>query len=234
MNKNKSNTFTFRVNPNIDLEKIHDSVEIESGTTLASLQADTHQVTLEVVGEIKIFFNPDKNGEADEGDCYVHPSEFPQELKDIISGKSEIYRKDGDIKEIKHVWSLDDRIYVDKNNWFEIFRDNESVGTVYAEGYTTEQIFGLLLEVYRDGNGDFTNFRTDVPIEYLSETAKDAIYRQVWAEHVKEDVKARLRYRGIELTEDAVGDIAYRYVYEGQYDCNFSYWDNLDNHIDRY
>ena len=228
------NKFLFQVNPDVDLEKIHDSIEIESGTTLASLQVGTHQVTLEVVGEIKIFFNPDKNGEADEGDCYVHQSEFPQELKDIISGKSAIYRKDGDTEGIEHVWPLDDRVYMDKTNWFEIFRDDESVGTVEVEGYTTEQIFSLLLEVYRDGNGDFTNFKTDVPIEYLSKATKDAIYRQVWAEHVKEDVKARLKDRGIELTEDAVDDIAYRYVYEGQYDCNLSYWDNLDNHIDRY
>ncbi len=34
------------------------------------------------------------------------------------------------------------------------------------------------------------------------------------------------------LSDDRIENIANRYVYEGRYDCNLSYWQNIENLID--
>lgn len=60
---------------------------------------------------------------------------------------------------------------------------------------------------------------------------KDQIYRHLWKQHVTEDVRAHMQDMGVELTEDEIDFAAYRYVYEGNYDCNLSYWDNIENNI---
>ena len=144
---------TFWLNPDIDMTKIVDSMQIDSETTIATLKTSKHFLSLEVRGDVKIFFNPDKNGEPEAGDCYRYPSEFPQGLKDLISGKETIFRKDGDTKGIEHAWALDDRVYMDMNNWFELFigeDENDSTPfstTVDIEGYTPEQIFKLMLSI---------------------------------------------------------------------------------------
>ena len=49
---------------------------------------------------------------------------------------------------------------------------------------------------------------------------------------MKEDVVKRLKDRGMKLSKDNIDEIADRYVYNGDYDYNFSYWENLDSLID--
>lgn len=147
---------TFWLNPDIDMTQIKDSMQIDSGTTIATLKTKNHFISLEVRGEVKVWFNPDKNGEPTNGDYYIYPSEFPQELKDLIAKKTEIYRKDGDNKGIEHTWSLDDRVYMSENNWFEIFKGEDendtalSADTIDIEGYTPEEILGVMLEYDRE------------------------------------------------------------------------------------
>lgn len=70
----------------------------------------------------------------------------------------------------------------------------------------------------------------------LSTQQKDEIFRKVWFEHVREDAEARLMEnpdidipKGAELV--LCKYVANRYVYEGDYDCNLPYWDNIDNLI---
>lgn len=70
--------------------------------------------------------------------------------------------------------------------------------------------------------------------EMPSSINDEAIYRKVWKEHVIEDIEGRLEERDITLNEGTIDTIATRYVYEGDYDCNLCYWDNLDNLIDEY
>ena len=65
----------------------------------------------------------------------------------------------------------------------------------------------------------------------LSYEEKDAIYRAVWLNHVKNDIKAFIKDEDVTLTEDQIDYIARLYVYDGEYDCNLSYWDNLSNLI---
>ena len=64
----------------------------------------------------------------------------------------------------------------------------------------------------------------------------DAVYRILWFEHVLEDVTAYMTeeagYEGPPLKGQDKGTaeiVASRYVYEGDYDCNQSYWNNIDN-----
>lgn len=67
----------------------------------------------------------------------------------------------------------------------------------------------------------------------LSVEQKDYIYRAVWFEHVVEDVVGRLDEREILDEDNSIKEsVAQRYVYQGDYDCNLSYWDNIDNLID--
>lgn len=83
---------------------------------------------------------------------------------------------------------------------------------------------------------NFSNAKTDVTslIDTWSEQEKDEAYRYLWLSYVKADVisHAEDELEDITLTDDEVEFIARRYVYEGDYDCNLSYWQNLDNLID--
>lgn len=84
------------------------------------------------------------------------------------------------------------------------------------------------------------NMSTDEIINKLSANQKDELYRALWLEHVREDVESHLRSQYSEtvetLDENQIFDIcdsaARHYVYDGDYDCNLAYWDNLSNLID--
>lgn len=62
----------------------------------------------------------------------------------------------------------------------------------------------------------------------LTPEEKDGIYRAVWKERVIEDIKSRLEDTDETLSDETIDKIAERYVYEGDYDCNQSYWNNID------
>ena len=64
----------------------------------------------------------------------------------------------------------------------------------------------------------------------LNDQLKDEIYRKLWKEYVKEDI---IQFNN-KLDEELIDLIANAYVYDGEYDCNFSYWDNIENLINKY
>ena len=70
----------------------------------------------------------------------------------------------------------------------------------------------------------------------LSNTQKDDIYRMVWSDHVAEDVRAHMEENMLPSSSDIIQEIAEevanRYVYNCDYDCNASYWQNIENLID--
>ena len=53
--------------------------------------------------------------------------------------------------------------------------------------------------------------------------------------NTKEDIKLEMEYDLNEMSkeqQDAFAEkVAHRYVYDCEYDCNLSYWENLDNII---
>lgn len=67
--------------------------------------------------------------------------------------------------------------------------------------------------------------------ESASSTDMDMIYRKVRYQYVVSDIENRLEENEDELTDDQIAYAARRYVYDGKYDCNLSYWDNIDNCI---
>lgn len=78
-------------------------------------------------------------------------------------------------------------------------------------------------------------------IDGLDAVEKDDVYRYLWAEHVREDVESYISDNAhnngdndIPHIFDArvVDYVTERYVYDGRYDCNLSYWENIDNLID--
>lgn len=75
-------------------------------------------------------------------------------------------------------------------------------------------------------------------IDSLKPYKKDELYRYLWVNHVREDVRTILEeydvpYLSGDDFEALIDDCANRFVYNGEYDCNTDYWTNLDALIDR-
>lgn len=62
--------------------------------------------------------------------------------------------------------------------------------------------------------------------------SQEEIYKKVMAEHVKDDIINEAEEIGIEITDEQAEKIARRYAYDGDYDTNLPYWNNLDNLIE--
>ena len=67
---------------------------------------------------------------------------------------------------------------------------------------------------------------------------KDALYRLLWSDYVYDDVQQRLEdeYEHVTFENDDereafIENVVNRYVYDGDYDCNLTYWNNIDNII---
>lgn len=60
------------------------------------------------------------------------------------------------------------------------------------------------------------------------EPVKEDIYRTIWAEHVAEDIKEHYLESDIEISDSNAEYLAELYV-NGEYDCNLSYWENIEN-----
>ena len=71
--------------------------------------------------------------------------------------------------------------------------------------------------------------------ENLDFKTSDDLYRILHMPYVKEDIKHMLNELEIDTSaynlECLIDDCASRYVYDGDYDCNLSYWQNLENII---
>lgn len=74
----------------------------------------------------------------------------------------------------------------------------------------------------------------------LTDVQKDELYRMLWSDRVREDVEAAMEDYSGSLPENEdekealVESVVNAYVYDGRYDCNLSYWDNINNIIQFY
>lgn len=66
-------------------------------------------------------------------------------------------------------------------------------------------------------------------IKELTEKQKEEIYNERRKFHLKADVVTFAKYDYGELSEADLDIIASRWVDDGEYDCNLSYWDNIEN-----
>lgn len=70
-------------------------------------------------------------------------------------------------------------------------------------------------------------------INELSAIEKDKIYRMVWAEYVAEDILSHGKKIEAEISKKDAEILAQEYV-GGKYDCNISYWSNIEKLIKDY
>lgn len=70
-------------------------------------------------------------------------------------------------------------------------------------------------------------------INELSAVEKDKIYRMVWAEHVTDDILSHGKEIKAEISKKDAEILAQEYV-GGKYDCNISYWSNIEKLIKDY
>lgn len=137
---------TFWINPNYDMTQIVDSMQIDSEETIATMHAFGVKASLEVRGDVKIWWNPEKGKDPLDGKYYKYPSEFPEDLKNLIAK--------GVTNDDQH-WSTDPRLYISENNWFEIFIGDENRGydcsiCVDVEGMTPDEIKDMLLDICKE------------------------------------------------------------------------------------
>ena len=93
-----------------DIFDINDSMEVESGTELARLQAGDNVVTLEVKGDVRVRYK---------GEIYKTPAQFPRELLDLFH--------DNEANAVNGVEVID-------NNWGELFYWTMKNGTLEWTG----------------------------------------------------------------------------------------------------
>lgn len=70
-------------------------------------------------------------------------------------------------------------------------------------------------------------------IDSLSAVEQDQIYRYLWHQRVMEDVESHAVDLDVTLSEDDISVAAEYFVYNGDYDCNETYWDNIEGVIRR-
>ena len=129
----------FNTNPKIDLTRINDSMELDSGQCLASLKVNGYEITLEVRGSVNVTYNPNSETTYEGGDVYRYASDFPTDLLQMFH--------DGKTADAPNV-------YVDENNWFEVFveKDGKFIDSevIDAEGMNPAELFSMLWETYQD------------------------------------------------------------------------------------
>lgn len=91
-----------------------------------------------------------------------------------------------------------------------------------------KDITSALLSAYKQINNVNISTQCDKIINSLSPVQRDLIYRKLWYDHVLEDVDSTFE----NITDDIKEEVARRYVYDGDYDCNLSYWNNLQVLVD--
>lgn len=121
---------TFRLYENT--ENIKDSLQFDSGTLIAEYIDNNLSARIEVVGDVRIIF---------EGDVFKYPSNFSDELKQIVA--------EGNVYD-------DERIEVCENNWFEIIVTDNTNNTeidmgddpiIAVEGLTAYELKDLLISI---------------------------------------------------------------------------------------
>jgi len=83
--------------------------------------------------------------------------------------------------------------------------------------------------------------KLDIPTFFLSDAAEEACYRKKLYEYTRSDIEGIVEQGPPYLDdvsdadlEDIIDSAAHAYADNGDYDCNLSYWDNIDNLLQKY
>lgn len=101
----------------IELDKLPDSMCLDSGTDICHYKDGNDTIDIEVRGYVTVYFEDEK---------YRHFTDMPKELQELfITG--EAYD--------------DGRVLIDENNWYEVFFNwDEDYYVAEVEGYTSDQL----------------------------------------------------------------------------------------------
>ena len=130
--------YKFWINPDINLEDIKDSMQLDSRQTICTLtDAQNNQVSLKCLGNVKILWN---------GEAFHSPSSFPSELKKLIEKKA--------------TWYTDKRLEIIESNYFDVVVSAPSINKVYSqgpecscvhpEGMSNEKLRNILISYIKD------------------------------------------------------------------------------------
>lgn len=97
---------SYTINPNIDFNELHDSMQLESGQTLATLNIDKYTIEIRVCGDVRVHYKDE---------LYKTPAQFPDELLELFKNGKAYDNPD---------------VNIGMNNWFEsfIYKDKEYIG----------------------------------------------------------------------------------------------------------
>lgn len=72
--------------------------------------------------------------------------------------------------------------------------------------------------------------KLDELLTELNYSTSNYIYRRLWANHVKEDIVSRIKdnFSWLKYSDKDIEECAKRYAFECNYDCNCTYWTNID------
>lgn len=99
----------FHLEIHVPKENMHDSMLIESGTIIATMTTGNYKCEIRVCGEVRVVYK---------GVAYRSPEAFPEELREMFaSGKAD----------------NSDEVFIDDNNWYELFVDDEKGWTGWSE-----------------------------------------------------------------------------------------------------
>ena len=122
----------------IDLTNVNDSMELDSNQVIAELVTGNIHITLEVRGDVKVFYDEYNEGKDATWPFYKYPSEFPDGLAELIHRDKE--------------WFDNEKVYVAENNWFELFVcrgiENPEAYLVDVENYKPDQVAEVLIDEY--------------------------------------------------------------------------------------
>lgn len=113
---------------------------------------------------------------------------------------------------------------------------NASVGEMVAyimDGKNHDNYSWKIVEISSEEKS-ISEMTTEEILKQLTSNQKDDIYRALWQKHVENDVQFQaIEAFDVSLDQTTVENIANRYVY-GDYDCNLSYWTNIESLIREY
>ena len=138
-------------NSYVDLTQIKDAMQLDSNNVICSYLCPNkkYMVTIEVEGEVDVDYN---------GENYRQASDMPDELLELLGDPNNWYSGDAD-----------EGLYVNSNNWFEIFiyytdengKEDEWTGVsdvIECAGETDEQLMNDCidyLDTYIKSRGGF-------------------------------------------------------------------------------
>lgn len=162
----------FKVNPAIPLEEIHDSMQLDSDTVIAVLEVGDYRLKVEVVGDVRVHWNPDPTKTCDdEGtETYRHACQMPDELLAIFSQD----KPASDFPNLR----------VDNNNWYEAVVSYKGA-IVYSDLADMDELdpadlFGSLWDMYLEFKKDEQQLEKeyrkrikDIPTDKFREEPED-------------------------------------------------------------